>query len=198
MKKFVPVLKEHKITTFLINQMVENQGAMLFESKVKQAGGVALKHGPSIIAKLSKITNSQDKDMKKLKIKTSLGIKEVQKRFKVNLSTTATGCKNRFGRIPDVEMLVEYGRGVINAYTLKEMLINWNFLKEGSKKNTWLIDGRVSPELTGRDVETKELQAFITKNVKQIKSFLKEEDLYRIEIDTVSSLYDDGFEIPNY
>lgn len=179
-KRYV-TLTRGKFTTFLINQVRDNQGATgMFAQKVKNALSNAGRHYSSIIMFLHKKVGESDKELQKVKIKTSMGTMEVQKRFIVSLDTITESlkCKGRFGRIPPVNILVEYGRKVINSFTIKNMLIGLGYVTLSG--SYYSIAEGLPISNKGKKITRPELDKVVSTNRVELINFLKERNEYRI------------------
>lgn len=195
--KYLPECLEKGVTTLFISQVRQKQNASSYEDPIKAAVSDMDKHFMDVICKFSKKTGAQDKDMKKRVIKTAFGETEMQDRFKVTLSTSGPQEKNRLGRYPSVDMLVEYGKRVINAYTIREMLNGLGYIKiEGSKckfSEELLIDVQGKHGLeASKDYKLKDANIFCKTFLPEIKDFLKLKGKYALAVaEEVEE--DDGF-----
>ena len=164
-RKYVPKCKE-KLTTFMINQVACNQDATNPHSpKIKNASGEAAKHYSSIIAFLAKKTSKQDKDTKEVDVQTTFGVKKRQPKFIVTLKTVNESykLKNRFGDIPDVDILVDRGVGAVNAFTLREMLAGQGFI---TGSGYYSLSKELPVEVPDKKLPLKELNKFISANTR--------------------------------
>jgi RecA/RadA recombinase len=194
-KKFIGQCTD-KLSTLMINQIRSNQGGGIYDPKYKNASGEAGKHYSSIIATLKKKVSKADPDLKPVKRATSNGIIETQEKFIVQLITSdeGLGCKNRFGRLPNMDALVEYGKGVVNAFTIRNILKGQGFITLSGSYYTFSPDVPPLEGMTNMDkkIQRTELNRVINKNRSTLINFLKERDLYKLDLGKIDGDVD-GF-----
>lgn len=182
-----------KITTFLVNQVAANQDAGLFGPKFKQASSEASLHYPHIIIHAQKKVSKSEGDIKESIVKTINDASEKDKRsvekkgFIVTLSTfnEAKKLKNRFGQIPDVDILVYRGQGAINAKTLKDLLLSYKFVVPNGNNTAFTVADELNIEEREKDKKytSKELNTWIRTNTGKIVEFLKSVGMYKAKLD---------------
>ena len=196
LKKYVPLHEEKGITTFAVCQVRQNLNAGPSNRYVEQKKAAlidAAKHWSTVIVKLKKSTDSKNTELKKIKIKTIEGdTEEIQEKFIVELSSTGSDRKNRHGNIPDVSVLVRYGKGVINAYNLKRLLIGWGFVKR-LESDKYEVSKDLPVEVKDTVYNTVDLNTLMVKEASTLYEFLLEKNMFTPFIKRMKEV-PDGFE----
>ena len=125
--KYLSRCKEQGITTFLISQARQKQGASQFEDPNKAAVSNTDLHYVDVILKCTAKNNQTDAS--KIEEETVFGKDKVAGKYILVMDSKATGCKNRFIKGHAVEMMVEKGKKVHNYYTVRKMLEGNKFIK---------------------------------------------------------------------
>jgi RecA/RadA recombinase len=197
--KYLPKLLEKKITSFWISQVRHNKDAMgPYDSKVKAAVSELDLHYMEIIGKLTK-RETGNGELAKKKVKTSDGNEiEVPMMLMLTLKTYGNPCKNRFGRIPEIKMLVEPGKRVINAYNLRLLILTNKLATEvgGKIKKAYistqeLADIIENPEIANKELSAKEFNKLLQKNATKLENKLSEQGLFKHTI-TVKGVDEEG------
>lgn len=127
--RWLQTIKEFGITQFWSVQMSTKQGAQMFEDPKKPAVSDFDKHEMDIIIKLTADKDTKKIDIKKTKVLTIEGEKEILKKYLVKLDPDqATHTKNRYGQRTPINVMLYPGKGVINAYLLRKMLETYKFV----------------------------------------------------------------------
>ena len=141
------------------------------------------------------IWHLSNKDIAKIQVQSAFGTVELQNRCIVTLkSARGKDVKNRYCTLPDMPLLVEYGKRVVNSYTVREMLKNFKFIGEkGSGYYTIsadLADGIELDMNLDKSYRLKDINVMVTQNLDKIILFLKSRDLFKLL--PVEPEYDDG------
>ena len=164
------VATRSKITTFLINQVRDNQNSGYGQSDKAIALSNAGKFYSHTIMHLSKKTGSQNKDVQEKYLLT------------LDVSSEMHKCKGRFGRLPSIDVLIKYGKQTFNAHTLREMLVGLGFVSESSGYYI-VLDDKLSFYNKGKKLRRPEINKLVSQNEEEIKNFFKERDLYKVSFD---------------
>ena len=125
--KFFGRCKEEGVTTILISQSRQKQGATQFEDPNKPAVSNIDLHYVDIILKCTAKHNATDAS--KVEEETVFGKDKVAGKYILVMDSKATGCKNRYIKGHAVEMMVERGKKVHNFYTIRRMLEANGYIK---------------------------------------------------------------------
>lgn len=181
--KFLGRCKTAGVTSMFITQVRVKQGAQAFEDPKRPACTDTDIHNCEICCKLSKGANTTVAGKKE--VKTTFGVKQLSSRGIINIKTSGTGnVKNRFCTIPDIECLIEYGKGVINSYTVKEMLMNLGYIKLSGSR--YCFGDEIVAAMGWTDVEPNvgiEKVPFnqrISANTSELVGFLKSKDSFLV------------------
>lgn len=127
--KYVLNLKSKGVTFLFISQQRQKQGATMFEDQKKAATADGDDHIVDCILKLSRNGGGNNAETKKVDvISAATGEKaKIATQFFCNVEAPK---KNRFyAGLPKVPMLVKIGKGIVNAYTLRNILLTYHFMK---------------------------------------------------------------------
>ena len=194
--KYFSRCKSAGITNLYIAQMRVNMNATgMFDPKEKPAVSTSDLFNFDIIIKASKSENASNKDIAKIQVKSAFGTVELQNRCIVTLkSSRGKDVKNRFCTLPEMPLLVEYGKRVVNSYTVREMLKNFNFVGEkGSGYYTItadLADGIGLEMDISKSYRLRDINIMVSQNLDKIVQFLKARDLFKLL--PIQPEYDDG------
>lgn len=196
--KYFLDLKSKGVTILLIAQQRTKQGATMFEDPKKAATADGDDHIVDTILKLSRTQGGQNADTKKVDVMStaSNASQKMSKQFFINIQAPV---KNRYGAYPAVPVLVKIGTGIINRFTIKNMLLSKgiSLMKEGGSKvnRTYTVDEELlayigdNSFVQGSDRLTT--NNWITAHVEPIKEFLKSKDLYKVVLDEDAIVEDD-------
>ena len=193
--KYFTKCKAHGITNLYITQVRVNVNGTAFSEATKAAISPSDKFFFDIVLKGSKSERAQ-KDAEKVTVNTAFGALEMQDRCTVTISTgKGEWVKNRYGHYPDITLLLQYGKRVISAYSLREMLINWGYIKE--KAGYFTVSAQLNDAMgwefdPEKSVRKKAINSAISGDVDKVVLFLKAENKFMIR-DTSVDIYDDGF-----
>jgi RecA/RadA recombinase len=191
-KRQVALLKSLGVSLLLISQerVKQNAGPVNpYAEKNKSASGMGDEHYADVILKLTKSESAQRKGINKEKIKASTS-EDLIEMTPVFITKFKAG-KNRYSRVGEIEILVAFGKGVLNKYILTIMLERYGLLKsaKGSRKGShWVSEellAFVGAEYKNEGTD-EEFHRWIVENISKITEYLKINDLYR-------SLPDDAF-----
>ena len=194
--KYFARCKACGVTNMYIAQMRVNVNAVgMFDPKEKPAVSTSDLFNYDIIIKASKSENNQNKDIAKISVQTAFGKTELQNRCIVTLkSSRGKDVKNRYCTLPDMPLMVEYGKRVVNSYTLREMLIGLGFvIDKGSGYYSITAD---LAEGLGLDMDLdksyrkKDINVMVSQNIDKILLYLKSKDKYKLLVEDAN--YDDG------
>ena len=195
-RKYVPKLKEKNIINIFICQVRRNQGAANnpYASQTRAATSELDQHWMDFIIKFGKKESASNTGITKVKIVTAEGVQEVTKRYLLGMTTKGDGCKNRFGDMPQLTMLVERGKRIINTFSIRKLLETVKYVSKEGKK--WKMHTDLCNLIKHEDYIDKELTEFecntaIRENILTIKQFLKDQGLYKAII-SEETIDDDG------
>lgn len=118
--KFLPLCREHGITSIFISQARHNQEASTpYIDKKKIAATYADKHSVDVIIKCGTKTSTETE---KVIEKSVFGESKNKFRWIMTLSTVADGCKNRFFKGGVSEVMMVKGVGCENYYPIRKIL----------------------------------------------------------------------------
>lgn len=193
--KYFTKCKTYGVTNLYITQVRVNVNGTAFSEATKAAISPSDKFFFDIVIKGAKSERAQ-KDAEKVTVNTAFGALDMQDRCIVTISSgKGEWVKNRYGHFPEINLLLQYGKRVISAYTLREMLVNWGYIKE--KTGYYTVSAPLN-EAMGWDfdpeksVRKKAINSAISADVDKVVLFLKAEDKFMIW-DTSTDIYDDGF-----
>lgn len=190
--KWLQTIKKFGITQFWSVQMSTKQNAQMFEDPKKPAVSDFDKHEMDIIIKLTADKDVKKLDIKKTKVLTIEGEKEILKKYLVKLDPNqATHTKNRYGQLTPINVMLYPGKGVINAYLLRKMLETFGFIKTAKagyfSLSPELVEYMGQEALTEAGVKDIEnvprkpvLNRLCSMNNDKLIQFFKEKDLYRM------------------
>lgn len=195
-RKYVPKLKQKKIINIFICQVRRNQGASNnpYASQTRAATSELDQHWMDFIIKFAKKESASNTGITKVKVVTAEGVQEVTKRYLLGMTTKGDGCKNRYGDMPQITMLVERGKRIINTFTMRKLLETLKYVSK--EKKTWKFHSDLCTLIGHEDYIDKELTEYecntaIRENILVIKKFLKDQDLYKAVI-SEETIEDDG------
>jgi len=200
--KYLARLRDFGVTNFWSTQMAVNQtNGMAFAEKERPAISKFDEHNMEIIAKLVKCTDSKRTELKKVKIKTLDGVKEVQTRYITTIYPgQANHTKNRFGQTVPVEILVAPGRKILNGFTIKNVLELQGCIKklEGSM---WAISDDlvaflgddVLANINTKNVSDEEVNSLCSQNAGKLVFYMQDREIYSPVAKGVEVVKDDGF-----
>lgn len=178
--KYLPICKQKKISTFMVAQMRQKQdaGVGMFADKEKAAASFSDLHNADAIFKCKKLTNNQDSV--KLETQTAFGINKTLKRYVLALDPNNSASKNRIDETYQCEVLLEKGKGALNYYVMRKMLLLHGFVKkEGAyyKFLPALVEGLGLPE---KKMYMKDINEVIKEHMAELVAFLKEMNCYSV------------------
>jgi hypothetical protein len=180
--KYLPRCREQGISNMFISQVRTRQGAGMFEDPKRPAITDVDIHWMDIVAK---VTKSESKaKIKEVVVKTCMGDTKEQTRYALKISTSGQERKNRFAKLPDIELLVESGKRVVNVFTLREMLKGLGYVTVAGAylkiDSTFLDNSENTSDLKDKSLREKQVNVFVRQNVRAIKEFLKSNDQYKL------------------
>lgn len=199
-RKYVPRLKQKRIINIFICQVRRNQGASTnpYASQTRPATSELDQHWMDFIIKFAKKESASNEGINKIKVVTAEGVQEVTRRFQLGMSTKGDGCKNRYGDMPNMTMLVERGKRIINTFSMRKLLETLKYVKkEVASKKLWSMQDELCDLINREDFKgNKEIKEFdintaIRENILKIKQFLKDQNLYKAII-SEELIEDDG------
>ena len=184
--KYLLELKSKGVSFLLIAQQRQKQGASQFEDQKRAATSDTDDHIVDCILKLTRSGGGNDKETKKVEVvSAATGEKEkIATQFYCAIQAPE---KNRFcAGLPRVKVLVRTGQGIVNRYTMRNLLRENKFLKETGTGKSMKVS--ISDEVlafVGDDTFTQEsdsrtTNAWIARNIEPLKEFLKSKDKYRM------------------
>lgn len=201
--KYLARLRDFGVTIFWSTQMSVNQagGNMPFAEKEKPAISKFDEHNMEIIAKVVKSTDSKRNELKKVKIKTLDGVKEIQTRyFTVLYPGQANHTKNRFGQTIPIELLVVPGKKILNGYTIKNVLELQGCIKKiesGIYSMSEDLAAVLGPDILGdlslSSIPERNINSICTECTAQLVGYLKANEMYSPVAKGVEIVKDDGF-----
>ena len=185
--KYLLELKSKGVSFLLIAQQRQKQGATAFEDQKRAATADGDDHIVDCILKLTRSGGGNNVETKKVEV-VSAATGEKEKVSTQFFCKIAAPNKNRFcAGLPAVPVLVRIGQGIVNRYTMRNLLETNNLLKIGGsaqKRKVTISDelvtfvGGEEPFVQESDLRTT--NAWIARNVEPIKEFLKSRNLYRL------------------
>lgn len=192
--KYLLELKSRGVSFLLIAQQRQKQGATQFEDQKRSATSDTDDHVVDCILKLTRSGGGNDKETKKVEV-VSAATGETEKVATQFYCSITAPEKNRFcAGLPKVKVLVRTGQGIVNRYTMRNLLEHNKFLKIGGsaqKPKVTVSDelvtyvGGDNPFVQESDIRTT--NAWISTNIEAIKEFLKSKNKYRL-IDDMTDL----------
>lgn len=194
--KYLLELKSKGVTFLLIAQQRQKQGATQFEDQKRAATSDTDDHIVDCILKLTRSGGGNDKETKKVEV-VSAATGEKEKVAIYFYCSIQAPEKNRFyAGLPRVKVLMKTGQGVVNTYTMRNLLIHNKLLKIGGSAqkpkvtiNDELLSFVNSAEPFVQESNVKETNAWITNNMGAIREFLKSKNKYRL-IEDIKDLQD--------
>lgn len=203
-KKWLAPIRDKGITTFWVSQMAKKQNVVnSYTDPSKPAVSSFDLHNMEAVIKVTKSTDSKRVALKKQTVTTIDGVVEQQLRFIAKLDPQqAEFTKNRLGQNFPVELLVNLGKSVINAYTLMNLLIgnkviklNGSAVKDGYTVSDDLINYIGAENLDYisdfQKASRKEVNLLCSNNNMKIIQFAKERGIYKVDLGEESEP-DDG------
>ena len=193
--KYFTRCKTYGITNLYITQVRVNVNGTAFSEATKAAISPSDKFFFDIVIKGSKSEKAQ-KDAEKVSVKTAFGDMEMQDRCIVTISSgKGEWVKNRYGHFPEISLLLQYGKRVISAYTLRDMLCNLGYIKE--KSGYYNVSQQLNDAMgwdfePDKSVRKKAINSAVSSSVDEVVKFLKAENKFMIR-DVNEDIYDDGF-----
>ena len=194
--KYFTRCKGAGVTNMYITQIRQALNAAAFAEQTKAAISSSDKFYFDIVMKGAKSERAAT-DMEKVKVNTAFGVAEIQNRCAVALKTDkGEWVKNRYGHLPEVTLLLEYGKRVVSSYTIREMLCGYGLVEKGSsgyfKLTPELIEalGLTDYDPT-KNYRKRDVNIVVTQNLQNILNFLKANNMYKL-IDENIDIYDDG------
>ena len=194
--KYFTRCKGAGVTNMYITQIRQALNAAAFAEQTKAAISGSDKFYFDIVMKGAKSERAAT-DMEKVKVNTAFGVTEIQNRCAVTLKTDkGEWVKNRYGHLPEVTLLLEYGKRVVSSYTIREMLCGYGLVEKGSsgyfKLTPELIEalGLTDYDPT-KNYRKRDVNIVVTQNLQNILNFLKANNMYKL-IDENIDIYDDG------
>ena len=177
--KMVPLCLQHGITTILINHEKVVQGQVDFKGNAikTEAGSDAAKYFSSALLRMTKKTDSKDIDLSKKTVSGMHGNIELADKYIVIMTSPE---KNRYCRIGPVEMLVEYGKRIIDAQPVRDLLISNKLIKESGKG--LMLDDAIAPDnFKGKELTRKEIRTFVSTYEPGLITYLQGHGMYQFE-----------------
>ena len=195
-KKWFSIIQGLGITQFWVSQMSTKQNAGMFEDKKKPAVTDFDIHNMDIILRLV-ASRSDDIDVKKIKYNTIQGEKEDITKYVVKLDPGEKPpyTKNRYGQNLSLDVMLWRGRGIINAYVIRKMLVEYGYLKDLGQKKAYAMSQELADFLGPEALEYAKikdinkiprkpnLNRLCSKYDSKLKEFLKLNNLYKMKID---------------
>lgn len=185
--KYLLELKSKGVSFLLIAQQRQKQGASQFEDQKRAATSDTDDHIVDCILKLTRSGGGNDKETKKVEVvSAATGEKEkIATQFYCAIQAPE---KNRFcAGLPRVKVLVRTGQGIVNRYTMRNLLRENKFLKEtgtGKSMKVSLSDELLafvgSEDPFTQESDSRTTNAWIARNIEPLKEFLKSRDKYRM------------------
>ena len=181
--KYLLDLKAKGVSFLLIAQQRQKQGASQFEDQKRASTADGDEHIVDAILKLSRSGGGNNVETKKVNV-TAAATNKVEAITTHFFCTVSAPKKNRYGSYPAVPILMHIGHGVVNSFTLKNVLLSKSLVKEAGSANARKYT--INPELlsyVGNDTFTqesgkKEYTQWIADHMNTIKDFLKEHRMY--------------------
>ena len=182
--------------------MSVKQGATQYEDPKKPAVSDFDKHNMDIIIKLTANKDTRKVDIKKTVVKTIEGEKEIIKKYFVTMDPNqANHTKNRYGQNIPINVMLYPGKGVINAYILRQLLESHKFIKKLDSQNFSISPefaeymGKEKLDQVGiEDIEKvprkPNLNTLCSLNNAEIERFLRERNCMKIVVEEEED--DDG------
>ena len=201
-QKWLQPIKAKGITQFWSVQMSVKQGATQYEDPKKPAVSDFDKHNMDIIIKLTANKDTRKVDIKKTVVKTIEGEKEIIKKYFVTMDPNqANHTKNRYGQNIPINVMLYPGKGVINAYILRQLLESHKFIKKLDSQNFSISPefaeymGKEKLDQVGiEDIEKvprkPNLNTLCSLNNAEIERFLRERDCMKVVVEEEED--DDG------
>ena len=201
-QKWLQPIKAKGITQFWSVQMSVKQGATQYEDPKKPAVSEFDKHNMDIIIKLTANKDTRKVDIKKTVVKTIEGEKEIIKKYFVTMDPNqANHTKNRYGQNIPINVMLYPGKGVINAYILRQLLESHKFIKKLDSQNFSISPefaeymGKEKLDQVGiEDIEKvprkPNLNTLCSLNNAEIERFLRERDCMKVVVEEEED--DDG------
>ena len=180
--KYLLRCRKAGITSIFISQVRCNIGAGQFESKTRAATTQMDQHYMDIIVHFSKATSKQSNGIVERKIVTATGGETtIVDRFRLTMSTDKKICKNRFGKIPEITMLVKPGKKIINTFTMVELLKNLGMVTGNAssmKPDTELRELLGLPVDKETGIKGKEFNKLVREHISEVRNRLIETDRF--------------------
>ena len=178
--KYLPICKQKKISTFMVAQMrqKQNAGVGMFADTEKAAASFSDLHNADAIFKCKRLTNNQDSV--KIETQTAFGVNKTLKRYVLALDPNNAASKNRIDETYQCEVLLEKGKGALNYYVMRKMLLLHGFVKkEGAyyKFMQGLVEGLGLPD---KKMYMKDINEIIKEHMSELIAFLKEMNCYSV------------------
>lgn len=177
--KFLPLCKEHGISSFFISQVRKKQNAGQFEDPNRAAVSDVDLHNVDIILKCS--ASSSGVDASRIEEETVFGKDKVASKCIFKMDSKATDCKNRYFKGNSVELLFEKGKCVWNYYAVKKLLAGNKLLKSPSSGwYTFDADVCSSFGIPENKLRNAEVNKIVQEHVGDFVELLKKMGKYKV------------------
>lgn len=121
--KWLSTIQALDITQFWSVQMSQKQNAQAFEDPKKPAVSEFDKHNMDIIVKLTASKDTKRTDINKVDVNTIAGSQQDIPKYCVKIDPgQAAHTKNRHGQNIPLEVMLHRGKGIVNAYVIRQIL----------------------------------------------------------------------------
>ena len=178
--KYLPICKQKKISTFMVAQMRQKQGAGpgAFVETEKAAASFSDLHNADVILKCKRELSNADSV--KTITKSAFNENKAYKKYVLILDPTNSASKNRIDETYKTEILLEKGVGAHNYYVVRKMLLFHGFVKKDGAYYHFTKEVAEGLKLPEKKMYVKDLDTIITENIGALVALLKETDCYTI------------------
>jgi RecA/RadA recombinase len=178
--KFLPLCKEHGISSFFISQVRKRQNAGPYEDQNRAAVSDVDLHNVDIILKCSSFSDKTDAS--KIEEETAFGKDKVASKCIFKMDSKAADCKNRYFKGNAVELLFEKGKCVWNYYTIKKLLTGNKLIKGTGGWYTFDPDICASFNIPENKLRNTEINNIVQEHAGDFVELLKKMGKYKVGI----------------
>lgn len=179
--KYLMRCYEQNITSFFIAQARNDQDATMFTDPKKVGASYGDKHNVEIILKCGMKSNTTDAG--KVKVKTVFNNEAMERRkYIITMSSSATGCKNRYCNGTISEALVIKGVGIDNSYAMRKLLESNKYIK--SSAGWYSVDPEIATLMgvSSEKMRLKDLNDVLREKMAVLVEFLKKAGQYKLDV----------------